>query len=78
MLGFIIVLSKINKYFIFQYIFQQRNLFKREAEIIASSMIELILSGVRTPERPSSPQNAFMTEEDIFVQKNPSVIQDYF
>jgi hypothetical protein len=78
LLGFIIVLSKINKYFIFQYIFQQRNLFKREAEIIASSMIELILSGVRTPERPSSPQNAFMTEEDIFVQKNPSVIQDYF
>ena len=38
-------------------------------------MIELILSGVRTPERPSSPENAFMTEEDIFAEKNPSVIE---
>jgi hypothetical protein len=46
----------------------------KEAELIAKNMVELILDGVRTPERPSSPENAFMTEEDEFAMKNPHVI----
>ena len=36
-------------------------------------MVELILSGVRTPERSQSPQNAFMTEEERFVEMNQNV-----
>ena len=40
-------------------------------------MVELILNGVRTPERPSSPENAFMTEEDEFAMKNPNVIYSF-
>jgi hypothetical protein len=36
-------------------------------------MIDLILSGVKTPERSPSPQNAYITEEEIFSEINPEV-----
>lgn len=35
-------------------------------------MIELILSGVKTPERPSSPQNLSLIEETQFLDTNKS------
>jgi hypothetical protein len=31
------------------------------------------LSGVRTPERSQSPQNAYITEEELFKELNPEV-----
>jgi hypothetical protein len=48
-------------------------LFVKEAEIISKYMVDLILSGIRTPERPNSPLNAFITEEEDFSIKNPNV-----
>lgn len=36
-------------------------------------MIDLILSGVKTPERSQSPENAYITEEEIFNELNPQV-----
>jgi hypothetical protein len=41
--------------------------------MIAKNMLELILAGVRTPERPASPENAYLTDEQIFTNLNPSV-----
>jgi hypothetical protein len=51
----------------------KQNLLDREAEMIAKNMLELILAGVRTPERPASPENAYLTDEQIFTNLNPSV-----
>lgn len=51
----------------------ERKLFAQEAEMIARSMVDVILSGVRTPPRPQTPQNSYLTEEDIFSNKNPQV-----
>ena len=36
-------------------------------------MLDHVLSGVRTPERCPSPQNAYVTEETIFNQLNSGV-----
>jgi hypothetical protein len=55
----------------------ERKLFINEADIIAKNIVEIILSGVRTPERCSSPQNAYVTEEDIFVANNPKFFYDH-
>ena len=44
-----------------------------EAEIIAQGIVELVLAGVRTPERARSPHNSYLTDEDIFNQLNPTV-----
>lgn len=51
----------------------EKQLLNKEAEILANQMIDLILSGVRTPERCQSPQNTYLTEEDLFNQINPDV-----
>ena len=45
----------------------------REAEMIAKNMLDIILAGVRTPERPASPENAYLTDEQIFKTLNPTV-----
>jgi MYCBP-associated protein family len=49
----------------------------REAEMIAHDMLEVILSGVRTPERPASPEDAYLTDEQTFSMLNPSVRTNY-
>ena len=41
--------------------------------MIARAMVDIILSGVRTPLRPQTPDNSYLTEEDVFAQKNPQV-----
>ena len=53
--------------------FIEQNLLDREAEMIAKNMLELILAGVRTPERPASPEDAYLTDEQIFTNLNPNV-----
>ncbi|CAF0968273.1 unnamed protein product [Brachionus calyciflorus] len=55
----------------------EKKLFLKEAEIIAQSIVDLILSGVRTPERCASPERAYMTEEDLFIEKNPQFFYDH-
>lgn len=42
--------------------------------MIATDMLEIILSGVRTPPRPDSPEDAYITDEEIFLRYNPNVI----
>ncbi len=56
----------------------ERQLLNREAELIAGQMLDLIMSGVRTPERCPSPQNAYQTEEDLFNELNPDVGFSFF
>ena len=56
----------------------ERNLVEKEAQLIAQAMVDLILSGVRTPERPSSPVDAFMSEEERFARLNPNVCAAYY
>lgn len=51
----------------------ERKLLNKEAELIATQMLDIILSGVRTPERSQSPINSYLTEEDIFNLENPEV-----
>lgn len=36
-------------------------------------ILEEIIGGMRTPERPSSPIDAYITEEEIFRRCNPKV-----
>ena len=45
--------------------------------MIAMSMVDLLLSGVRTPMRPQTPQNDYLTEEDMFLEKNPQFCYEY-
>ncbi|RMZ95229.1 MYCBP-associated -like isoform X1, partial [Brachionus plicatilis] len=47
------------------------------AELIASSIVDLILSGVRTPDRCATPERAYMTEEDLFIENNPQFFYDH-
>jgi len=51
----------------------ERKLLNKEAELIARQMLDIVLSGVRTPERCQSPLNSYLTDEDIFNQQNPEV-----
>jgi hypothetical protein len=45
--------------------------------MVARAMVELLMTGVRTPVRPQTPQNSYLTEEDVFLQKNPQFVYDY-
>lgn len=45
----------------------------REAEIIAKSIVEMILQGVRTPRRSPSPIDNKLIEDQIFTTTNKSV-----
>ncbi|XP_063816773.1 MYCBP-associated protein [Pseudophryne corroboree] len=50
----------------------QRELESREAMFIAQKMVQEILDGVRSTERPPSPV-VHLTEEELFHQKNPKL-----
>ena len=41
--------------------------------MIAKSIIDLVLSGVQTPERSPTPMDLYITEEDTFKNLNPDV-----
>uniref|UniRef100_A0A8C4TR81 Uncharacterized protein n=1 Tax=Erpetoichthys calabaricus TaxID=27687 RepID=A0A8C4TR81_ERPCA len=45
----------------------------KETQKIVGNILDGILDGVRTPERPSTPADAYLTEEDIFHQQNPEL-----
>ena len=42
-------------------------------KMIAKSIIDLVLSGVQTPERSPTPMDLYITEEDTFKNLNPDV-----
>ncbi|RXM37447.1 MYCBP-associated protein [Acipenser ruthenus] len=48
----------------------QRELEAKEALATVKQIVETLVSGVRTPERPCSPVDAYITQEEIFHRKN--------
>ncbi|XP_015211357.2 MYCBP-associated protein isoform X1 [Lepisosteus oculatus] len=51
----------------------QRELEAREAETVARQILNELLQGVRTPDRPCSPVETYITEEERFCQHNPQL-----
>ncbi|KAK2186936.1 hypothetical protein NP493_182g04011 [Ridgeia piscesae] len=49
----------------------------RQAEQIAMTILSDLLEGIRTPERPRSPIDTYITEEEIFLRKNPHLHYDH-
>jgi len=41
---------------------------------LCRAIVDEVLRGVRSPERPSSPAELYVTEEQVFLGKNPEVI----
>ncbi|XP_064179535.1 MYCBP-associated protein isoform X1 [Anguilla rostrata] len=51
----------------------QKQLQQKEAESVSALLIWELLQGVRTPERPCSPAELYLTEEDRFHMINPQL-----
>lgn len=51
----------------------QSELRQKEADQMMRHILEEIIGGMRTPERPSSPIDAYITDEEIFSRCNPKV-----
>lgn len=45
-----------------------------EAEETVGMILESILNGVRTPERPATPIDSYLTEAEEFKRKNPTLL----
>ncbi|XP_071783868.2 MYCBP-associated protein [Centroberyx gerrardi] len=54
-------------------LYVQRELEKKVVVKVCRSMVYEVLRGVRTPERPSSPAELYITEEQEFLRKNPKL-----
>lgn len=54
-----------------------KKLTSREAEVTVRRLLNEIIRSIRTPERPSSPIDAYVTEEQIFEKKNPGTHYNY-
>ncbi|XP_077976029.1 MYCBP-associated protein-like isoform X1 [Styela clava] len=54
-----------------------KELKSKEAEVAARSIIEEIIKSIRESDRPPSPTDAYITEEQLFKRKNPSSQYDY-
>ena len=53
----------------------QDELSRKQTEQIVGTLLEDMLAGIKTPERPRSPVDAYITDEDIFRQRNPKVLR---
>lgn len=53
--------------------YSQKELHKKQAKQVVSHLLFALVNGIRTPERPSSPIDAYITEEEIFARNNPGV-----
>ena len=51
----------------------QNDLSKRQAEQIVKGVLDELLEGLQSPDRPCSPIDAHITQEDIFSRTNPGV-----
>jgi len=49
---------------------------KQTAQFV-NTLLDELLAGIRTPERPRSPVDTNVTEEDLFRQRNPEVCDCY-
>ncbi|KAK2157198.1 hypothetical protein LSH36_196g08021 [Paralvinella palmiformis] len=49
----------------------EKELAHKQAEQIVHGVLDGIIEGLRHPERPRSPVDAYITEEEIFARKNP-------
>ena len=56
------------------FVFLQNDLKQKEAEQMVRHILGDIIGGMRTPERPSSPIDAYITDEEIFNRCNPRVM----
>ena len=57
----------------FLFLLYQEELNTRQAEQIVHGILQEILDGIRSPDRPASPVDAYITDEEIFSRKNPGV-----
>ncbi|XP_061088596.1 MYCBP-associated protein [Conger conger] len=51
----------------------QKQLQQKEAESVCTQLLLELLQGVRTPERPCTPAELYLTEEDLFHSTNPQL-----
>ena len=56
----------------------QQNLFTKQALLTAQRILEELIDGIRTPERPCSPVDAYITEEELFQQQNKGVSLHFY
>lgn len=52
----------------------QHDLEKKQSQQVVRQLVEELVSGIRTPERPRSPVDAYITEEELFHRHNPGVL----
>ncbi|XP_061190862.1 MYCBP-associated protein-like isoform X2 [Saccostrea echinata] len=51
----------------------ERDLQQKQAEQVARQILYDIISGIKSPDRPSSPIDAYITDEEIFHRNNPKL-----
>ena len=61
----------------FLILLHQEELNTRQAEQIVHGILQEILDGIRSPDRPASPMDAYITDEEIFSRKNAGVLYHY-
>ncbi|CAB4009367.1 Hypothetical predicted protein, partial [Paramuricea clavata] len=54
----------------------EKELGQRQMKQIVQSIINEILDGVRSPERSASPVDAYITDEELFIRRNPEMFYD--
>lgn len=55
------------------FIILQRDLQQKQAEQIVRNILHNIINGIKIQDRPPSPVDAYITEEEIFSRNNPKV-----
>ncbi|BFZ25781.1 hypothetical protein BsWGS_28820 [Bradybaena similaris] len=55
----------------------EKELHKKQAKQVVSHLLYALVNGIRTPERPSSPVDAYITEEEIFARNNPGLTYNH-
>ena len=51
----------------------QQELSQKQAEQVVRQILSDIIEGIREPDRPRAPIDAYITEEEVFSRKNPGV-----
>ncbi|XP_025083097.1 MYCBP-associated protein-like isoform X2 [Pomacea canaliculata] len=51
----------------------EHDLEKKQSQQVVRQLVEELVSGIRTPERPRSPVDAYITEEELFHRHNPGL-----
>ncbi|KAK3094720.1 hypothetical protein FSP39_005416 [Pinctada imbricata] len=51
----------------------ERDLQQKQADQVVRQIMYDIISGIKTPDRPSSPVDAYITDEEIFSRNNPKL-----